>query len=59
MTSGANPFLYAPRSSNETLKGLSRVISSAKQGAKSAGQKVKDFGNKVRNPNTYRTRTGF
>ena len=45
MTSGANPFLYAPRTSDEVLKGLSRVISSAKQGAKSAGQKV---GNKFK-----------
>lgn len=45
MTSEANPFLYAPRTSDEVLKGLSRVISSAKQGAKSAGQKV---GNKFK-----------
>lgn len=45
MTSGANPFLYAPRTSDEVLEGLSRVISSAKQGAKSAGQKV---GNKFK-----------
>lgn len=45
MTSGANPFLYAPRTSDEVLKGLSKVISSAKQGAKSAGQKV---GNKFK-----------
>lgn len=42
MTSGANPFLYAPRTSDEVLKGLSRVISSAKQGAKNAGQKVRN-----------------
>lgn len=54
MTSGANPFLYAPRSSNETLKGLSRVISSAKQGAKNAGQKV---GNKLTSSSTYRNPT--
>lgn len=45
MTSGANPFLYTPRSSNKILEGLSRVISNAKQGAKSAGQKV---GNKFK-----------
>lgn len=40
MTSGANPFLYTPRSSNKILEGLNRVISNAKQGVKSAGQKV-------------------
>lgn len=45
MTSGDNPFLYAPRTSDKVLEGLSRVISSAKQGAKSAGQKV---GNKFK-----------
>lgn len=45
MTSGANPFLYTPRTSDEVLEGLNRVISSAKQGAKSAGQKV---GNKFK-----------
>lgn len=45
MTNGANPFLYTPRNSNEILEGLSRVISSAKQGAKSASQKV---GNKFK-----------
>lgn len=45
MTSGANPFLYAPRTSNKVLEGLNRVISSVKQGAKSAGQKV---GNKFK-----------
>lgn len=45
MTSGANPFLYAPRTSDEVLEGLNRIISSAKQGAKSAGQKV---GNKFK-----------
>ncbi len=45
MTSGANPFLYTPRNSNEVLEGLSRVISSAKQGAKNVGQRV---GNKFK-----------
>lgn len=45
MTSGANPFLYAPRTSDEVLEGLNRIISSVKQGAKSAGQKV---GNKFK-----------
>lgn len=45
MTNGANPFLYAPRNSNEVLEGLSRVIASAKQGAKNVGQKV---GNKFK-----------
>lgn len=40
MTSGANPFLYVPRTSNKVLEGLSRVISSAKQGAKTVGQRV-------------------
>ena len=45
MTNGANPFLYTPRNSNEILEGLNRVISSAKQGAKSASQKV---GNKFK-----------
>lgn len=40
MTSGANPFLYTPRNSNEILEGLSRVIASAKQGAKNVGQRV-------------------
>lgn len=40
MTSGANPFLYVPRTSDEVLEGLNRVISSAKQGAKNVGQKV-------------------
>lgn len=45
MTSGANPFLYTPRNSNEVLEGLSRVIASAKQGAKNVGQKV---GNKFK-----------
>ena len=45
MTSGANPFLYAPRISDEALEGLGRVISNAKQGAKNVGQKV---GNKFK-----------
>ena len=45
MTSGANPFLYASRTSDEILEGLSRVISNAKQGAKNVGQKV---GNKFK-----------
>lgn len=45
MTSEANPFLYAPRTSDEVLEGLNRVISSAKQGAKSTGQKI---GNKFK-----------
>lgn len=40
MTNGANPFLYTSRNSNEVLEGLSRVISSAKQGAKNVGQRV-------------------
>ena len=54
MTSGANPFLYAPRNSNEILEGLSRVISSSKQGAKSAGQRI---GNKLTSSSTYRNPT--
>lgn len=54
MTSGANPFLYAPRNSNEILEGLSRVISSAKQGAKSAGQRI---GNKLTSSSIYRNPT--
>lgn len=45
MISGANPFLYAPRTSDEVLEGLGRVISNAKQGAKNVGQKV---GNKFK-----------
>lgn len=45
MTSKANPFLYAPRISDEVLEGLNRVISSAKQGAKNVGQRV---GNKFK-----------
>lgn len=40
MTNEVNPFLYTPRNSNEVLEGLSRVISSVKQGAKNVGQKV-------------------
>ena len=40
MTNGANPFLYTPRNSNEVLEGLSRVITSAKQGAKNVGQRI-------------------
>lgn len=40
MTRGANPFLYAPKTSDEVLEGLSRFINNTKQGAKSAGQKV-------------------
>lgn len=40
MTNGVNPLLYAPRSSNEVLEGLNRFITSAKQGAKSVGQRV-------------------
>ena len=40
MTSGANPFLYTPGSSNKILEGLSRVIASAKQGAKNASKRV-------------------
>lgn len=42
MTNGVNPFLYTPRNSNKVLEGLSRVISSAKQGAKNVGQKVEN-----------------
>lgn len=59
MTSGANPFLYAERTPSQIRVGLNRAFGTAKQGIKNAGQKVKDFGNKVRNSNTYRTRTGF
>lgn len=50
MTSGANPFLYTPRNSNEVLEGLNRVI-------RSAGQKAKGFGNKVVSSSTYRNPT--
>lgn len=59
MTSGANPFLYIERTPSQIRAGLNRAFGVAKQGVKNAGQKVKDFGNKVRNSNTYRTRTGF
>lgn len=59
MTSGLNPFLYAERTPSQIRAGLNRAFGAAKQGVKNAGQKVKDFGNKVRNSNTYRTRTGF
>lgn len=59
MTSGANPFLYAERTPSQVRAGLNRAFGAAKQGVKNAGQKVKDFGNKVRNSNTYRNRTGF
>lgn len=59
MTSGANPFLYAERTPLQIKAGLNRAFGVAKQGVKNAGQKVKDFGNKVRNSNTYKTRTGF
>lgn len=45
MTSGANPFLYVPKTSDEVLEGLSRVISNVKQGAKNVGQNV---GNKFK-----------
>ena len=54
MTSGANPFLYTSRSSNKVSEGLSRVIANAKQGAKSAGQRV---GNKLTSSSTYRNPT--
>lgn len=59
MTSGLNPFLYAERTPSQIRAGLNRAFSATKKGVKNAGQKVKDFGNKVRNSNTYRTRTGF
>ena len=59
MTSGLNPFLYAERTPSQIRAGLNRAFGAAKQGVKNAGQKVKDFGNKVRNSNTYRSRTGF
>lgn len=59
MTSGSNPFLYAERNPSQIRAGLNRAFGAAKQGVKNAGQKVKDFGNKVRNSNTYRTRTDF
>lgn len=54
MTSGANPFLYTSRSSNEILEGLNRVINSAKQRTKNVGQRV---GNKLTSSSTYRTPT--
>lgn len=59
MTSSLNPFLYAERTPSQIRTGLNRAFNATKQGVKNAGQKVKDFGNKVRNSNTYRTRTGF
>lgn len=59
MTSGLNPFLYVERTPSQIRAGLNRAFGATKQGVKNAGQKVKDFGNKVRNSNTYRTRTGF
>lgn len=59
MTSGLNPFLYAERTPSQIRAGLNRAFGATKQGVKNAGQKVKDFGNKVRNSNTYRTKTGF
>lgn len=59
MTSGLNPFLYAERNPSQIRAGLNRAFGATKQGVKNAGQKVKDFGNKVRNSNTYRTRIGF
>lgn len=40
MINGLNPFLYTPKTSDEVLKGLSRVIASAKQGAKNAGKRA-------------------
>ena len=43
MTSGANPFLYAPKTSDEVLEGLNRVIASAKQGAKLKGVRPRAF----------------
>lgn len=54
MTNGVNPFLYTPRSSNEILEGLSRVIASTKQGAKNVSQRV---GNKLTSSSTYRNPT--
>nr|DAT99961.1 MAG TPA: hypothetical protein [Crassvirales sp.] len=54
MTKGANPFLYTSRSSNKVSESLSRVIANAKQGAKSAGQRV---GNKLTSSSTYRNPT--
>ncbi len=54
MTNGVNPFLYTPRSSNEILEGLSRVIANTKQGAKNVSQRV---GNKLTSSSTYRNPT--
>lgn len=54
MTNGANPFLYTPRSSNKVSEGLSRVIASTKQGAKSTDQRV---GNKLTSSSIYRNPT--
>lgn len=54
MTNGANPFLYTSRNSNEVLEGLNKVITSAKQGVKSAGRKI---GNKLTSSSTYRNPT--
>ena len=54
MTNGANPFLYTSRNSNEILEGLNKVITSAKQGVKSAGRKI---GNKLTSSSTYRNPT--
>lgn len=55
MTSGANPFLYVERTPSQIRVGLNRAFGVTKQGFKSAGQKVKDFGNKVGSSSTYRT----
>lgn len=51
MTNGANPFLYTPRSSSQIRTGLNRAFESAKQ-------RVRNVGQKVTNPNTYRTYNG-
>lgn len=59
MTSGSNPFLYAERTPSQIKAGLNRAFGVTKQGVKNAGQKVKDFRNKVTNSNTYRSKTGF
>lgn len=59
MTSGSNPFLYAERTPSQIKAGLNRAFGVTKQGVKNAGQKVKDFINKVTNSNTYRSKTGF
>ena len=55
MTSSANPFLYVERTPSQIRVGLNRAFGITKQGFKSAGQKVKDFGNKVGSSSTYRT----